>query len=161
MARTVNLEGGEDLGSKLVAAVCGAPIAAVISVVFFAIFVGVVQLVAKMFGGRGTFDQLAYVLAAITAPFSLISSVLTLLAAIPFVGLCFGIIALVAGIYVLVLEVMAIKGANQFGWGQAIGSLFLPLVVLICCLSVGVISIMSVLGPAISDTFNSINSGLP
>lgn len=153
--------GGEGLGSKLITAVCGAPIAAVISVVFFAIFVGVVQFVAKMFGGRGTFDQLAYVLAAITAPFSLVSSILTLLAAIPFVGLCFGIIALVAALYVLVLEVMAVKGVNQFGWGQAAGSLLLPFIVLCCCLSVGVIGIMRLLGPAIGNTFSSINSSLP
>jgi len=153
--------GGGGLGSTLITAVCGAPIAAVISVVFFAIFVGVVQFVAKMFGGRGTFDQLAYVLAAITAPFSLVSSVLTLLSAIPYVGLCFGIIALVAAIYVLVLEVMAVKAANQFGWGQAAGSLLLPFIVLCCCLSVGVIGIMRVLGPAIGNTFSSINSNLP
>jgi hypothetical protein len=149
------------LGTRLITAVCGAPIAAVISVVFFALFVGVVQFIAKMFGGRGTFDQFAYVMAAIVAPFSLISGVLSLLSAIPFVGLCFGIIAMLAGIYVLVLEVMAVKAVNQFGWGQAAGSLLLPFIVLCCCLSVGVIGIMRALGPAISDTFNSINSNLP
>ena len=44
-------------GGGLVGVICGAPIAAVISVVIFAAVVGVVQLIAKMFGGRGTFDQ--------------------------------------------------------------------------------------------------------
>ncbi len=152
--------GGSGLGSRLIGAVCGAPIAAVISVVFFAAFVGVVQLLAKMFGGHGTYDQLAYALAAIAAPFSLLSSLLTLFAAIPFVGLCFGIIGLLAGIYVLVLEVMAVKGVHQFGWGQAAGSLLLPFVVLFCCLSVGLIGILRVLGPQINDIFNQINQGL-
>src|SRR5690349_9139047 len=81
-------------GGGLFAVVCGAPIAAIISVVGFLIFVGVVQLLARMFGGRGTFEQLAYATAAIVTPFSLVNSVLTLLTAIPFVGLCFGLVSL-------------------------------------------------------------------
>src|SRR5215212_8994062 len=105
-------------GGGIITAICGAPIAAVVSVVVFAIVVGVVQLLAKMFGGRGTFDQLAYAIAAIVTPFYLVSGVLSLLAAIPWAGACFGIIGLFAGLYVLVLEVMAVKGVNQFGWGQ-------------------------------------------
>jgi hypothetical protein len=113
-----------------------------------------------MFGGKGTFDQLAYTLAAISTPFALISGVLTLLSAIPFVGLCFTVVSLVAGLYVLVLEVMAVKGVNQFGWGQAAGSLLLPFILLCCCLSVGVIGVLRVLGPRITDTFNQINNNL-
>ncbi len=69
--------GFPQMGGGLVAAICGAPVGAVVSVVAFMIFVGIVQLIAKMFGGRGTFDQLAYATAAIVAPFSLINSVLT------------------------------------------------------------------------------------
>jgi hypothetical protein len=153
--------GGGGLVSQLVTAICGAPVAAVISVIFFAAFVGVIQFIARMFGGQGTFDQLAYVLAAITAPFSLITGVLTLLSAIPFVGLCFSIVIVLAGFYILYLEVMAVKVVNQFGWGQAAGTLLLPFIVICCCLSVGVIGIMRALGPVIGDTFSSINSNLP
>jgi hypothetical protein len=101
-------------GGGLIAAICGAPIGAVISVVMFAIVVGIVQFIAKMFGGVGTFDQLAYSIAAIVTPFYLVSAVLTLLSAIPAVGWCFGILGLLAGLYVLALEVMAVKGVNQF-----------------------------------------------
>jgi hypothetical protein len=113
-----------------------------------------------MFGGKGTFDQLAYVLAAISTPFTIISGILTLFSAIPFVGLCFSIVSIIAGLYVLVLEVMAVKGVNQFGWGQAAGSLLLPFIVLCCCLSVGVIGVLQVLGPRISEIFNQINNNL-
>jgi len=148
------------IGTKLITAICGAPIAAVISVVVFAVVVAIVQALAKMFGGKGTFDQLAYTLAAISTPFALITGVLTLLSAIPFVGLCFSIVSLVAGLYVLVLEVMAVKGVNQFGWGEAAGSLLVPFIVLCCCLSVGVIGIMRVLAPRISEIFNQINNSL-
>jgi hypothetical protein len=148
-------------GGGLVAVICGVPIGAVISVVAFVIFVGIVQLVAKMFGGRGTFDQLAYATAAILAPFSLINSVLTLLTAIPFAGLCFGLVSLVAVLYVIALEVMAVKGVNQFGWGQALGSYFLPFLVLVCCVSIGVIGALRALGPGINDIFNSIQQSIP
>ena len=152
--------GGGGMGARIIAAICGAPILAIVSVVVFALVVAIVQFLAKTFGGKGTFDQMAYAFAAISTPFALISGVLTLLSAIPFVGLCFSVISIVAGLYVLVLEVIAVKGVNQFGWGQAAGSFLLPLLVLCCCLSVGVFSIIRALGPAIRDTFNQINNSL-
>jgi hypothetical protein len=142
-------------------AICGAPIAALISVVLFALITGIVQLIAKMFGGRGTFDQLAYALAAILTPFYLVSSVITLLGAIPFVGACFGIIGLVAGIYALVLEIMAVKGVNQFGWGQAIASLLLPVFAFVCCIAVGAAAVLQAVGPSILEEWNSILTPMP
>lgn len=148
-------------GSGLLTAICGAPIGALISVVLFAIVIGIVQLLARMFGGRGTFDQLAYAIAAIVTPFYLVSGVLTLLSAIPFAGWCFGILGFLAGLYVLVLEVMAVKGVNQFGWGQAIGSLLLPVLAIACCISIGVAGILSMLGPEFRDIFNSILTPVP
>jgi len=147
-------------GGGLVAAICGAPIGAVVAVIVFAIVVGVVQLIARMFGGRGTFDQLSYAIAAIVAPFYLVSGVLTLLSAIPFAGFCFGILGLFAGIYVLVLEVMAVKGVNQFGWGQAIASLLVPVLAVACCIGIGVIGVLRALGPGINEIFNSIQQSL-
>lgn len=152
---------GAGPGGGLVTAICGAPIAAIFSVIAFAIFVGVVQLVAKMFGGRGTFDQLAYAIAAILTPFYLVSGFLALLGAIPYVGLCFGLVSLVAVLYVIALEVMAVKGVNQFGWGEAIGSYFLPGLVFACCIAVGIFGMAQLLGPRISDVFDSINQSLP
>lgn len=152
---------GGATGNALVTAICGAPIGAIISVVLYALIIGLIQVVAKMFGGRGTFDQMAYAGAAILTPFYLISTVLTLLAAIPFVGACFGLVSLLALLYVLVLMVMAAKGVNQFGWGQALGSCSVPFLGLLCCVTVAVIGMMQVLGPAISDTFNSIQQSLP
>ncbi len=136
---TTRLGGG--VGAFLIRLICGAPIAAVIAVIGFVIVVGIVQLLAKMFGGRGTFDQLAYVMAAIQTPFALVSGVLSLLAAIPLVGLCFSLVILLVAIYILVLEIMAVKGVNQFGWGQAVASLLLPVVALCCCLSAGAFAI--------------------
>ena len=141
-------------------AICSSPVAGALGVLFFAIGVGIVQWVAKMFKGTGTFSQLAYTMAAVSVPFTLVSSILTPFGSIPFVGVCTGLVSALLGIYALVLELMAVKVVNKFGWGQAAGSLFLPGLVLACCLIVP-IAIMRALGPAVGDTFSSINSTLP
>lgn len=145
------------MGGGFLSVVCGAPIGAITSVVFFALFTGVVQWVAKMFGGKGTFEQLAYVFAAISLPVTLVSSLLTLLAAIPYFGACFGLLGLVLAIYVIVLEVTAIKGVNQFGWGEAVGAFFLPGIVLFCCMAAVIAGLVSLLIPVIRDVVPQIN----
>lgn|SRR5574341_500041 len=154
-----NLPGG-GLGTTLITAVCGAPVLAVVSVVFFAIGTAIVQWIAKMFGGRGTFDQMAYAFAAIAAPYGLVSAVFSLLGAIPFVGFCFRLILGLAGLYALVLQIMAVKGVNQFGWGSAIGSLFIPGLVigLVCCCVAFAAS--AALGPVLGNIFSTINQSL-
>jgi len=134
--------GGGGIVFTLILAVCGGPILAVIATVFFAIWTAIIQWVAKMFHGQGTNDQLAYTFAAILAPFAIVSGVLTLFAAIPFVGLCFNAILAIAGIYIIVLNIMATKGVNRFGWGEAVGSVLIPGLVigLLCCCVIGGIS---------------------
>lgn len=167
MMQEIGVEGfsGGGIGTTLIIAICGAPVGAIFSVLVFAIFTGVVQWVAKMFGGTGTFEQLAYVFAAITVPFTLVGAVLTLLGAIPYVGFCFGILSILVSLYVIVLEIMAVKGVNQFSWGAAIGSIFIPGLVIVfvcgCLVTFGSIGIMRLLGPKIGNTFSSINSSLP
>jgi hypothetical protein len=163
MMQSMGLEeqGFPAAGGGLMTVICGAPIGAVVSVVLFAIVVGIVQFLARMFGGRGTFDQLAYAIAAIVTPFYLVSGVLSLLSAIPYVGACFGILGFAAAIYVLVLEVMAVKGVNQFGWGPAIGSLLLPVVGIACCISVAVGALLSAVSPQLMEIFNSITTPVP
>ncbi|MEO5887942.1 MAG: Yip1 family protein [Anaerolineales bacterium] len=147
-------------GPGLVGILCGAPIAAVITVVFFSAFTGIVQWVAGLFGGKGSFQKLAYVFAAIIVPFTLLSALITLLSAVPYVGACFGIIGLLAGLYVLVLQVMAVKGVNRFDWLPAAGSVLLPLIAFICCISAGVAGLVSLAGPAMQDIFDQINQSI-
>ncbi len=128
--------------TTIILAVCGGPIMAVIATIIFAIWTAIIQWIAKMFKGQGTYEQLAYAFAAILAPFAIISGVFSLLAAIPYVGLCFNIVLALAGIYALVLNIMAAKGVNKFGWGEAVGSVLIPAVVLllVCCCLVAIAS---------------------
>ncbi len=143
-------------GSRILGLVCGAPIAAVIAVIFFAIFVGVVYLIARAFNGRATFDQLAYVLAAITVPVTLISAVLSLLSAIPYVGLCFGLVSLLLGLYALFLEITAVKAVATVDWlGAIVSVLALPVVVCLC-LACLVILGLTALAPVIGNVFSGM-----
>jgi hypothetical protein len=119
------------IGAILVGLFCIAPIMAALSTLMFAVVTAVMQWIARMFGGTGTYDQLAYALAAIAAPLTILSGILSLFGAIPFAGLCFIPISFLVGIYVLVLQLMAIKGVNHFGWGGALGAYFIPVLVLV------------------------------
>ena len=148
-------------GITLVVSLCASPFVGLLSIAFFALFTAVVQWIAKMFGGVGTFDKLAYALAAISVPFTIVSSVLALFSAIPFVGACFGIISFGLSIYVLVLQVLAIKGVNRFGVGPAIGALFIPgLVIFIFCCCIVAAGAM-LFGPVIGQSFNDLQQFAP
>ena len=155
--------GQRGIAFSLGISLCVSPIAGALAVLFFAIGVGLIQWIATRFGGVGTFSKLAYPMAAISVPFTLVSSVLTAFSSIPYVGICTGLISLALGIYALVLQVTAVKGVNHFDWGKAIGSFFLPTVILICCalIPIGAIAAMRLLGPEIGNTFSAINSSLP
>jgi len=120
---------------------CGTPIAAAVYTLIFAILTALTQWIAKMFGGSGNNDQIAYVFAAIGVPYTLISGVFILLSAIPYVGFCFRIILGLAGFYILFLEITAVKAINQLDWGRAAGSVLIPgasILFLCCCLVFGV-----------------------
>lgn len=156
-------QNGTDIGQAgggIVSALCAAPIAAVFSVIFFAIGTGIVQWVAGLFGGHGSFNQLAYAFSAYTVPLSLVSGLLSLLGAVPAVGFCFGLLSILLAFYSLFLAVTATKGVNQFSWGAAAGSVLLPFAaVLALCLCL-VFVFAAALGPVIGDIFSSINQSL-
>jgi hypothetical protein len=159
-----NYGSGPSIGASILSFLCGAPLGALFSVLIFMLVVAIIQWVAKMFGGSGDFNRLAYVFGAIGAPVSLVSAVLSLFALIPVVGICTGLISVLLFFYVLYLEIAAVKAINGFGWGAAIGSVLLPFVVLfiLCVCVVAILSIVlgAVLGPQIQDIFNQINQNI-
>ena len=153
--------GGGSVGVSLIGGLCASPLAGLFSVIFFALFAAVIQWIAKLFGGTGTYEKLLYALAAITVPFTIVSSLFILLSVIPYVGICTGVISFGLAIYSLVLQIMAVKAVNRFGWGQATGSVFLPgCVIFIFCACV-VFGGLMLLGPVIRDTFEGINTFAP
>ena len=152
--------GGSGIGATLIGGLCATPFAGLFAVLFFALGVAIIQWIAKLFGGTGTYDKLLYALAAISVPFTLVSSVLAIFSVIPYVGICTGLFSLALSIYAIVLQIMAVKGVNRFGWGQAAGSVLIPaaviFIVCICCVAGG----LMIMGPAIGNVFNDVNQGL-
>ena len=106
---------GADTSIGLGTVICGAPVGALVAVLFFAISTALVQWVAKLFGGTGSFDKLAYAFSSFVVPYSVVASVMTLLSIIPFVGILTGLISFALGIYVIVLDVLAVKAALPTG----------------------------------------------
>ena len=136
---------GPGFGVSLIGGLCASPFAGLLSILFFALFVAIIQWIAKLFGGTGTYDKLLYAFAAITVPFTIVSSLFVLLSVIPFVGICFSVISFGLSIYALVLQVMAVKAVNRFGWGQATGSVLIPgcVVFILCaCLVAGGVALL-------------------
>lgn len=146
---------------SLIGGICAAPFAGLLSVVFFALGIAIIQWIAKLFGGAGSYEKLVYVMAAITVPFTLVSAVSVLLSVIPFVGLCMSVISFALAIYALVLQVMAVKAVNGFGWGPAAGAVFIPGCVMFFFCMCLVIGGMMLLVPVLSDSFGALNGFAP
>lgn len=145
----------------LLGAVCSAPLAGLFSVIGFAIGAAIVHATAKFFGGTGNYDQLAYAFGAIAAPFSLISALMAPLYAIPFVGLCALPILLAVGIYVLYLQVAAIKAVHRLGWGESAGALFLPGILISLLCGVLFVALWRMIGPSFNDIFQQLQQIRP
>lgn len=101
---------------------CGLPMVVLISVVSMLFYSGVVQFTASVMGGKGTFVEMAYALAAFTAPLTLLSGVI---GSIPLVN-C---LTIPLGIYSLLLTLLAVKSVNRMSWGKTISTFAVLLLV--------------------------------
>ena len=121
--------------------ICGAPVAAVFAVIGFAIGTALVQWVAKLFGGTGSFEKLAYAFSMITVPYSVVVAVLTLVGIIPLIGILTGLISFALIFYLIVLEVLAVKAVDGLDTGKSVGAVLLPgiaiFLVICCCIVLG------------------------
>ncbi len=100
-----------------------------ISWVFFA---GICHIVAKLLGGKGTFTEMLVLMGFASLP-NIFQAPIGLIAMLSG-GLTGAFIAIVLGsflaIWVLILDVLAIREAQKFSTGRAIATLVLPIVVL-------------------------------
>jgi hypothetical protein len=94
---------------------CLVPVSGVMNLIGAAIGIGIVHLVADLFGGKGSYSELLYLYAAYSAPVTILSVVLGI---IPFVGGC---LALPLGLYNIYLYVLAIRSAHKLDALRAIG----------------------------------------
>jgi hypothetical protein len=74
------------------------------TLVGFFVFSGLVYYIGKSQGGTGTFDEVAYTFSLFVAPLSLVVPIIGIFTLIPFLGLLFVPILLVAWLIVLVAQ---------------------------------------------------------
>lgn len=100
------------------------------AIITFVVFAGLLQLVAKLLGGTGSFSKFSYLLAAIYVPITFVSSVLGI---VPLLGGCIGFIL---WIYQLVLAYYATRVEHKLSSGRSIIVVVAPLLLLLiigCC----------------------------
>jgi hypothetical protein len=100
------------------------------AIISFIIFAGLLQLVAKILGGTGSFSKYTYLLAAVYVPVTLVSSVLGI---VPLLGGC---VTFIVWIYQLVLAYYATRVEHKLSSGRSIIVVLAPLIILLivgCC----------------------------
>lgn len=93
------------------ALLCAVPGGAVVGLALFALYTGITHGLAKVLGGSGIYERLAYIYAAYTAPLLVVVVLLTITGYV---------LPLILGLYILVLNVFAVRAVYRMGWVQAV-----------------------------------------
>jgi hypothetical protein len=128
--------------------ICVGPIVGALAVLSLAISSGIIQAIAKALGGEGNRNELVFGMAAYLAPLSLVSSIMSGIPVLKYLGW-------LLSLYGLVLNVIAVKAANKFDWGKAVAA-SLGILVVLAFVAGFVILVLALLGPAIGNVYNSI-----
>ena len=119
----------DEMMSSPITSMTSSVVGGFISWVFFA---GICHIVAKLLGGKGTFTEMLVLMGFASLP-NIFQAPIGLIAMLSG-GLTGAFIAIVLGsflaIWVLILDVLAIREAQKFSTGRAIATLVLPIVVL-------------------------------
>lgn len=101
---------------------CLLPVIAAIILLGFYLAVGVINIIAKIMGGRGNFNHLLYITSAFTAPILIIDLIIFY---IPYVNL----LVYPSLIYTWILLVLAVMTVYKFKVGRAIITLIIPAII--------------------------------
>lgn len=123
-----SLTGGVSLGEIII-----------IPIGFF-IGVGILYLIAKAFGGTGTFLQQSYATLLFDVPLGILTSLVSL---IPFLG---SLLVFALGIYRIVLSIFSIMAVHRLSGGKATAVVFIPVaivLILVCGLIAILVSVLA------------------
>lgn len=110
---------------------------------FFFIGVGILYLLAKAFGGTGTFLAQSYTFLLIGVPVGIVSGLLSL---IPILG---GLVAFGLSIYAIVLEVFAIMAVHRLSGGKATAVVLIPVGVIFLLLICGFVFLFALIAASL------------
>ncbi len=117
----------------------------------FVVTTGILFGLARLFHGRGSYGQFAYICAAFTAPLFLLVTVLGLL--LPTGNATMLLWLLPFSIYATVLSVIAVKAVHDLDWTRAILTVVLPGLVVNCADIIIFGGFLSAVGPTIVVTW--------
>ncbi len=134
-------------GNFFLTFICQVILTPIFAVIGLIISTGIYHLLSRLFSSTGTWSDLVFCMSAVAAPSSVIGSIVTLpfflftnlYSPSPlsiFIIVVAGLISLAFGIYVIILNVNAIRAAEQIGTAQAIGTILAPIVIAVlisCC----------------------------
>lgn len=145
----------------LFTAICFAPLYGAFSVLAFAIGAAIFQATASFLGGKGSFDKLTYAFGAMIAPVTIFWALLIPFNVIPYVAFCTIPLSLVVSLYVLYLELAAIKAVHQLGWAEATGALLTPMILGFMSIAVIFLLILRLGGLSINQFLEILKQGVP
>ncbi len=134
----------------------------IVTPISFYLNAGLNYLSALVFGGKGKFNDQAYLASLFFVPIGIIASVLSFLGVIPVVGLLLESPFLIAiGLVTTIFQYRVLRVVHGLSSGRAVGAVLAPFGLLLCiCLPIFVIAMLMVFGPVIGNTFSSINQSL-
>ncbi len=130
--------------------VCGLLVALVLTPIGYYIGMGILHLGAVIFGGRGSYTTLAYLVSLFYVPLGIAGAVVAL---IPCLG---ALISLAIGIYSIVLTVRALKVNYQLTTGRAVGAYFLPTLVILLLFGICLVVVLVLLAPTMGNIFSNM-----
>lgn len=142
----------ENLGAGLVPLICIAPFAGLFTALMAIIGVALVNWIARLLGGSGSFEPQIYLSSAWSAPLAVVNGVLTL---IPFIG---PLVGSALSFYALYLNILTVKVVHRLSWGKSVAAVLLPAIGLVLVLCVCIIGILMLLGPVTGEVFSEIQS---
>ncbi len=131
--------------ASLMSLVCCAPFAALLGVLGFMISCGIYHLLAKMFGGMGSFSQVTFAASTFYVPLTVI---LAVLGSLPVAG---PFLVFPVSIYMLVLFGISINAVHGIGGGKATGVILIPLALMILLLGILFGVIFALLAPNLRE----------
>ncbi len=130
-------------GSIVPTMICTAALTGPFAILGLIIAAGILQFIARLLGGVGTFREFVYVYGAILAPMALVSAAFNVLP-MSLIGIT-QLLGLILGIYQLVLVGKALKAVNHYSTRAATVTVLIPTIVIIflfsCSLSWGLYSV--------------------
>jgi Yip1-like protein len=137
------LMGGTSLTTAIISGLLGTLIA-------FFIWLGIIYLLGRAFGGTGSFGQVAYDVALFWAPIAVIRGLIGVISIGP-IAVIGGVVGLAVGLYNIYLSWLSIQAGMNLPGSKALWVILIPLLLLVvgCCGIIGV-AVFALMGASTS-----------